>query len=178
MNASQVLDAIARKHSKCALVREVVVEDQERRTAQQAFYKHQHPGFGAKYYPNAPDYNEAEHGRILCTHKPFRRIDGLMLDGGGTRTAIEVKISRADFLRETDEKRRPWQRITHRFVYATPVGLILPDEVPDGCGLWEIYPDGAVAVRRKARGNRNPEPIPHQVLVALAYRLIRLGGPS
>ena len=54
----------------------------------------------------------------------YRRIDGLMFDGGATRTAIEVKISRADFLRESEEKRRPWRKITHRFVYATPVGLL------------------------------------------------------
>lgn len=173
MNATQILDAIARKHSKCALVREVVVEDQERRAAQQAFYKRQHPGFGAKYYPDAEDYTEEKHGRILDTHKPFRRIDGLMLDGGGTRTAIEVKISRADFLRETDEKRRPWQKITNRFVYAAPTGLLRPDEIPDGCGLWEIGEHGAVTIARKARANKTPDPIPHQVLVALAYRLTR-----
>lgn len=171
MNGTQILDAIARKHSKCALVREVVVEDQERRAAQRAFYKHQHPGFGAKYFPDAEEYDEEKHGRILDTHKPFRRIDGLMLDGGGTRTAIEVKISRADFFRETDEKRRPWQKITNRFVYATPAGLLRPDELPDGCGLWEVNGHGAVTIARKALSNKTPDPIPHQVLVALAYRL-------
>ena len=101
-----------------------------------------------------------------------RRIDGLMLDGGGTRTAIEVKISRSDFLRETEEKRRPWRKITNRFIYATPAGLLKPAEIPDGCGLWEV--DGnTVRIVKRAKSNPKPEPIPHQVLVALAYRLNR-----
>ncbi|WP_214514949.1 hypothetical protein [Rhodococcus sp. WY5] len=83
-----------------------------------------------------------------------------------------MKISRADFLRESEEKRRPWRKITHRFVYATPVGLLRPEEIPDGCGLWEI--DGnAVRIIKRARSNPEPEPIPHQVLVAFAYRLNR-----
>lgn len=173
MNATQILDAIARKHSRCALLREVQVNDREARDDWHAEWE-----LAAEEAKRSGDW-AAYDARFAQPIPPTaRRIDGLMLDGGGTRTAIEVKINRSDFLRETDEKRRPWQKITHRFVYATPVGLILPDEVPDGCGLWEIYPDGAVAVRRKARGNRNPEPIPHQVLVALAYRLTRLGGPS
>jgi hypothetical protein len=169
--AEQILDAIAWKHSKCALLREVVVEDAERRAAQQALYKHQHPGFGAKYYPDAEDYIEDKHGRILDTHRPFRRIDGLMLDGGGTRTAIEVKVSRSDFLRETEAKRRPWQKIVNRFVYATPPGLLRPEEIPTECGLWEVDDSGAVTIVRRAKANKNPDPIPHQVLVALAYRL-------
>lgn len=172
MNSTEVLDAIARKHSGCALVREVVVEDSERRGAQRALYKTQHPGFAEKYWPEAEDYTE-DHGRILDTHKPFRRIDALMLDGGGTRTAIEVKISRADFLRETEEKRRPWRKITNRFVYATPAGLLKPVEVPDGCGLWEVDERGVRIVKR-AKSNPTPDPIPHQVLVALAYRLNRI----
>lgn len=172
MNATAVLDAIARKHSSCAFVREVVVEDSERQEAWRAFYKTQHPGFANKHWPGTPDYTE-DHERILDTHKPFRRIDALMLDGGGTRTAIEVKISRADFLRDTEAKRRPWRKITNRFVYATPAGLLKPEEIPDGCGLWEVE-GNTVRIVKRAKSNPTPDPIPHQVLVALAYRLNRI----
>lgn len=157
--ATDVLDAVARKHSRCALIREVTVTD-----------------------PEADRYGDtnawAENGRVgpMPAFAPtFRRIDGLLLDGGGTRTAIEVKISRSDFARESEEKRRPWRKITHRFVYATPVGLLQRYEIPDGCGLWEVDEAGRVHVSVRARINRDPEPIPHQVLVALAYRLKKEG---
>ncbi|MCD2136020.1 hypothetical protein LQ424_29800 [Rhodococcus qingshengii] len=157
MNATAVLDAIARKHSGCALVREITVTDRDALNPVRDAWSAWKPGDPMPEYDGTPVY---------------RRIDGLMFDGGATRTAIEVKISRADFLRESEEKRRPWRKITHRFVYATPVGLLRPEEIPDGCGLWEI--DGnAVRIIKRARSNPEPEPIPHQVLVAFAYRLNR-----
>ncbi len=161
MNATAVLDAIARKHSGCALVREVVVLDREMEFDLDA-WSERHQARGYVSDPSDP------YPATVWT----RRIDGLMFDGNSTRTAIEVKISRADFLRETEEKRRPWRKITNRFVYATPAGLLRPEEIPDGCGLWEA--DGnAVRIVKRARSNPKPEPIPHQVLVALAYRLNR-----
>jgi hypothetical protein len=157
MNATEVLDAIARKHSGCALLREVTVTDRDIVDPAREAWKQWRPGDPMPEYDSAPVY---------------RRIDGLMLDGSSTRTAIEVKISRTDFLRETEEKRRPWRKITNRFIYATPAGLLKPEEIPDGCGLWEV--DGnTVRIVKRAKSNPTPEPIPHQVLVALAYRLQR-----
>lgn len=162
MKADGILDAIARKHSRCALIREVTVTDPEAKSASDEWWtRHRGRNFGQD--PSDP------YPGVTWT----RRIDGLLLDGGGTRTAVEVKVSRADFARESDAKRDPWRRITNRFVYATPVGLLNPPEIPEGCGLWEIADDGRVYVRVRARINREPEPIPHQVLVALAYRLNR-----
>lgn len=161
MTATSVLDAVARKHSGCALVREVVVLDREMESDLDAWSERHH---ARGYVPDPSDPYPA----TVWT----RRIDGLMFDGNSTRTAIEVKVSRADFLRETEEKRRPWRKITNRFVYATPAGLLKPEEIPDGCGLWEV--DGnAVRIMKRAKSNPKPEPIPHQVLVALAYRLNR-----
>lgn len=161
MNATAVLDAIARKHSGCALVREVVVLDRDTESDLDAWsVRHQARGYVVD--PTDP------YPATVWT----RRIDGLMFDGNSTRTAIEVKISRADFLRETDAKRRPWRKITNRFVYATPAGLLKPEEIPDGCGLWEVDERGVRIVKR-AKSNPTPDPIPHQVLVALAYRLNR-----
>jgi hypothetical protein len=61
--------------------------------------------------------------------------------------------------------------VTDRFVYACPAGLIRPDEVPDHCGLWWIGLDKSVVIKSRARKNRAVEPLPHQLTVALAYRL-------
>lgn len=95
MNATAVLDAIARKHSGCALVREVVVLDREMESDLDA-WSERHQARGYVSDPSDP------YPATVWT----RRIDGLMFEGNSTRTAIEVKISRADFRRETEEKRR------------------------------------------------------------------------
>ncbi|MDV2477219.1 hypothetical protein F8M49_21100 [Rhodococcus zopfii] len=168
MNAAAILDAIASKHRDCALIREVQVNDREALAEWRADWDR-----AEEEAKRTGDW-ETYQARLRQPCPPTaRRIDGLLFGGGQSRTAIEVKISRADYQRETDAKRRMWRTITNRFVYATPAGLLQPDEIPDGCGLWEIDPDGRVTITKRAKANRNPEPIPHQVLVALAYRLTR-----
>jgi len=56
--------------------------------------------------------------------------------------AYEVKISRADFRRDTAVKQREARLFSDQFFYVTPAGLLRPDEVPDWAGLIE-YEDGA-----------------------------------
>lgn len=51
--------------------------------------------------------------------------------------AYEVKISRADFRRDTAIKQREARLFSDQFFYVTPVGLIAPSEVPDWAGLIE-----------------------------------------
>ena len=71
-------------------------------------------------------------------------IDGFLLDAypssGMYRSAFEVKVSRADFLRELKKpmKRRLALRYSNRFYFVAPVGLIKPGEVPIECGLIEV----------------------------------------
>ena len=55
--------------------------------------------------------------------------------------AYEIKISRADFRRDTAVKQREARLFSDQFYYVTPVGLIRPDDVPDWAGLIE-YTDG------------------------------------
>lgn len=55
--------------------------------------------------------------------------------------AYEVKISRADFKRDTAVKQREARLFSDQFFYVTPAGLLRPDEVPDWAGLIE-YADG------------------------------------
>lgn len=143
MTAAEVLAALRRHHRSAALVSECTIRDD------------------FPFWAELP----ARHG------EPYtRRIDALMFDTL-QRTAIEIKVSRADVARETFAKVRPWWQVVHRFVYAVPAGLI---EHPPiwGCGLWWVHPDGRVEVKRKARVNQCPESLPQHVVQALAYRAV------
>lgn len=73
-----------------------------------------------------------------------RRIDILLINHKKSsvkipreRIALEIKVSRSDFLSETDEKRAPWRRFADKFAYVAPEGMIKPSELPEGCGLLE-----------------------------------------
>lgn len=69
------------------------------------------------------------------------------------RVGYEVKVSRSDFLRElkNPRKREPAMAIVDRFYFAAPWGLIKLDEVPEGCGLIQVY---AANEHRDARTHR------------------------
>ena len=56
--------------------------------------------------------------------------------------AYEIKISRADYRRDTGVKQREARLFSDQFYYVTPAGLLKPDEVPDWAGLME-YADGS-----------------------------------
>ena len=114
-------------------------------------------------------------GWTMSESKLIRRIDGLMLEGG-KYTAIEIKVSRADFKRDTEEKRRMWRSITHRFVYVVPKGLVDPSEVPAYAGLWEYDPSDPfkpIKSVKRATTNKQCLPMPQQVIAAMFYRSAR-----
>lgn len=79
-----------------------------------------------------------------------RRIDVLLLraaasrdtGNGIERLAIEVKVSRGDFLADirNPAKQAPWRAIAHRHAYAVPRGLVAVDEVPADSGLIVVDP--------------------------------------
>lgn len=141
MNASEVLAALRVHHSTAALVHEVSIRDD--------------------YWLD--NWTETERT------KPIRRIDALMFDGL-QRTAIEIKVSKADYRRDTWQKREAWHRVVHRFVYAVPKGLLEGEGLPHNCGVWEVDDVGRVTVLKKAKINITPEPLPQSVVQALAYR--------
>lgn len=96
-----------------------------------------------------------------------RRIDFLLMRISRSskplheRIALEVKVSRADFKRDTDEKRAAWFAVADRFAYVTPIGMITPDELPAGCGLLEYNPKavfGSDTLRWKVNAPRKAEP--------------------
>lgn len=187
--AKELLAALRRKHAADAVVREVVIDDSYeyaiRRRQQLDQADMYGPGWasrlteryqsrGEEVAPFVPD------GWTLQGSIPQRRIDALIIASTGL-TAVEIKVTRADFRRDTDAKRRAWQSITNRFVYLTPKGLVSPDEVADGCGLWEFDPDAAgsyshqhgIKSVKRATVNKAPQPLPFQVTRALAYRVSR-----
>lgn len=74
--------------------------------------------------------------------------------------AIEIKVSRPDFLKEIKDptKRRPAEALANVFVFAAPLGMIDPDELPDGCGLLEIDNRGKVQVTARGEWTRKDPP--------------------
>lgn len=146
MKASDIFAAIRAKYPQNALVPEVVINN-----------------FDAK---------EA----LAADEKPIyqRRIDALMFQSL-ERTAIEIKVSRADFKREHSGKWLPWARVCHKFIYAVPEGLVTQGEAVEfsgmySAGVWFVGEDGRITVGRKAAINKHPEPLPQHVIQALAYR--------
>lgn len=115
----------------------------------------------------------------------YRRIDALLINTAPShkpipheRLAVEVKVTRADFFRDTPAKRKPWMDVTHRFAYAVPTGLVTPEEVPAGCALLEYDPHPSpswkpqIAWRRNVKRTEAAE-LPMQFWAYLAARASR-----
>jgi hypothetical protein len=101
-----------------------------------------------------------------------RRIDVLLVRNwasrpGHERIAVEVKVTKADYLRETAAKRAPAQASAHRWAYAAPAGVIPPASLPTGWGLIEVT--GTTATWT-VRGPRSAPPVDLDYLVAVCAR--------
>ena len=152
-----------------------MIEWTEPPTAQRiydAVYRHTNGAMVPEVVLGVPEYMEHDGDPQM---KPYRRIDALMFETL-TRTAVEIKISMADLRRETPYKWEPWRNVTHRFIYAIPYGMCDWQEVIDAtgnhwAGVWGIHEDGRVEVLRRAKVQKHPEPLPQQVVQAMAYRI-------
>ena len=148
ITANEMLDALERHYTRAAFIRELEAVD------------------------------EVEIARWEIEPMPFvagpslRRIDALMIDGE-QRTAVEVKTSWADYKNESDEKRRPWIALTHRFTYLAPVGVIPVDRIPEGLGLWE-YDGSTIRVVRRCTVRSDVPPLPDYMIRNLLWRVSRL----
>ncbi|ACH63005.1 hypothetical protein Cali_19 [Mycobacterium phage Cali] len=150
IDARFILSAIRRTHHRAAVVPELTIEDLDIPDTEEPT--------DMMFMPRA----ELPEG-----HKFSRRIDALMFDSL-IRTAIEIKVSKADFMRDTYWKRRAWLKVVHRFVYVVPEGLDVM--APHPCGLWTVNEAGIVTVAKKAVVSKTPEPLPQTVVSRLAYR--------
>lgn len=172
MTAADILQAIRDTYPKCAVVREVSINDTfEAAILNRWRLEGSRTRFWEQYFRDhdSPVADEVPDGWNPSESKPVRRIDALLRDTSGY-TAIEIKVTRADFRRDTPEKRRAWAAHTRRFIYATPAGLISPSEVPDGCGHWEF--DGRrLTVAKKATINKTPLALPRSVFDSMLYRV-------
>jgi len=171
MTAAEVLEVITRC-IKDAVVPELTLMDPfVQRAYEEYYHDKQTCEFKGKEGPCRP----------FSKDPGFRRIDALIVRGD-QRTAVEIKVSHSDFLRETDAKRRPWLPIVHRFVYVCPANVIQPHEVPQGCGLQWVVEDAygrgpkfrTLETKKRAVINKNPDPIPNQLFVSLCYRASRI----
>ena len=81
-----------------------------------------------------------------------QRIDAWAMDTWERREAFafEVKVSRADWLRELKqpEKRTAGMRRSERFYFVAPHGLIKQEEIPPGCGLIDVKADRLITTVR------------------------------
>lgn len=156
--------------------------------------------FGAQSWAPIPQVTVSErdndpHGADLDPVETFlasvnRRIDMLMIRpakktgfGPLETLAVEVKVTRADFLNDLrhPEKQAPWRKAATRHAYAVPAGLVTRDEVPEGSGLIAVKhswgPVGAAEwVIRAPYPTQHRGELPRRVHVALAHRLSRLEG--
>lgn len=57
---------------------------------------------------------------------------------GNKAIAYEVKVSKADFRRDTHDKQRGARLFSDQFYYIAPVGVIPHTNVPDWAGLIEV----------------------------------------
>jgi hypothetical protein len=94
-------------------------------------------------------------------------------DGGLERLALEIKVSRADFLQDVrqPEKQASWRELAHRHAYVVPKGLVRVDEVPAASGLLEV--GAACTWARRAPRTDAARPLPTAIVLDAFYRWAR-----
>lgn len=109
---------------------------------------------------------------------PEQRIDAWVINCYSSKRfekiAFEIKTSRSDFLREITNPQKRYQAmiLSNQFYFATPKGMIKPEELPEFCGLVEIDEFGKVkwVVKALSRNDSNPT---WGFLASLARRIIK-----
>ena len=112
------------------------------------FFEELRVGTGFRDWRTKYEIKQGEDGRwqkdLAQGYHPEQRIDAWAMSmwksEGFRSVAYEIKVSRADFLREIS---RPAKRVTamefsNQFFFVAPLGLIQPSEVPEGCGLLQV----------------------------------------
>ncbi|RWN47170.1 MAG: hypothetical protein EOS03_12495 [Mesorhizobium sp.] len=104
-------------------------------------------------------------GRIWASELAFfsgaRRIDFWTLEPthsqGFRASAYEIKVSKADFRRDSEAKQDGALRWSDRFWYVTPPGILSLADLPPWAGLQE-WDGKAFSIRRKAPRREKAEP--------------------
>lgn len=88
------------------------------------------------------------------------------------RRTFEIKVSRSDFLHEIKhpQKRQAGLLLSNEFYFATPEGLVRPEEIPVECGLlWISLETGNIKTVKKAP-YREADGMPMGFMASLARR--------
>ena len=99
---------------------------------------------------------------------------------GFMAVAAEVKVSRADFLRELKlpEKRRTAEECASESWFVTAPGVARVDEIPECWGLMECRETDLTLHRKKASQHRRIEELPLWFVAAVARNSSDERGPS
>lgn len=171
ITSRELLAALLKKFNTSAVLSEVTMTDEEAAHQARSAYAQKSPYYKRKFkkrgqsfdlnmvFPEGYDVNKA-----IIT----RRIDALIFETKQI-TAVEIKISRSDFFRDTLEKRNAWVLHTNRFVYLTPKGLVKLEEVPVNCALWE-YENGIITIVKRSKVNKEPKDFPQTMIKYFAWR--------
>lgn len=103
--------------------------------------------------------------RIWATELAFfsgtRRIDFFTLEPTASQqfraSAYEIKISRADYLRDSAVKQEGALKWSDRFWYVTPPDVVAVSDLPDWAGLQE-WNGSSFKIKRKAPPRRKAPP--------------------
>ncbi len=132
MNAKEVIEALRLRHAN----------PRPHRAAEWAFFTELRAGTG--YKSRGKKYD------------PQKRFDAWAINlypsKGHLTIAYEVKVSRSDFLHEikNPDKRKMAMSCSNEYYFVTPVGLVKPEEIPEGLGLIEVKEDLTSKVKIKA----------------------------
>lgn len=182
MNAKTLITALRKYKIKDAVIREVTLNDQHERGIYHRWQSEGKWGRSEDWYRanNQPFAETVPEGWSPVTAKFERRIDAVVI--GKDMTAVEVKVSRADFFRDTEDKRRAWRDAADFFVYLVPKGLVTPSEVPDYCGLWYFDVDKydprsfwahGITLEKRPKRNKDATGLPPYLVKSLLGRLSR-----
>lgn len=140
-----------------------------------------HESHEAAAYAEAQDRLDMDAVRERYPAAWTRRVDVLLVSRT-ERIAVEVKITRSDFLADVRDtaKQATWRALAHRHAWACPHGLIRADEVPADSGLIYVGASESLYsgvrhvewVKRAPKGNAPPD-LPPNVLWAIMHRCAR-----
>jgi hypothetical protein len=153
MKAIDVLEALEKRHSPLG--------------REWAFYGELRAGTGYSTY----DYVKQQRN----PYNPEQRFDAwainLFPSKKHERIVYEIKVSRGDFLHEikNPEKRKQALDLSNYFYFATPKGLVRPEEIPSECGLIEISEDLTSRIKVRAP-YRETDGLTWQFLSSVARR--------
>lgn len=106
----------------------------------------------------ATHWAKGRHGIVLTERYGLTENPDVLGFSYAYSTLIEVKVNRADFLRDKRKSARrsgEWCMGNYR-IYCVPKGLVTEDDIPETWGLLEVYPSGYIRLSKNIyRGWKN-----------------------